>query len=266
VVRDGCGTGEGHGSHLGEAHDLALKAAETDATKRTLVTFGKAFGLALYSSDRRQGATRGNGHVRQPLLAGDASHGTTGDQPAGPALLAAQVRLAQAAANGGNPLQSAEVGSRTPEENDAAGETAVGPLPFLPRAAAPEVTKPVALIDRSRFRRVGGTELRDRVDKSALPLGEPRRLRDKDHLRHVASQPCVLCGTVPADAHHVRFAQPKAFGRKVSDEFTISLCRAHHRELHHTGNERTWWHDMGIDPLPIARRLWGESRGCDGGA
>jgi recombination DNA repair RAD52 pathway protein len=44
---------EGRGSHLGEAHDLALKAAETDATKRALVTFGKAFGLALYSDRRR---------------------------------------------------------------------------------------------------------------------------------------------------------------------------------------------------------------------
>ena len=100
------------------------------------------------------------------------------------------------------------------------------------------------------------TELRPPIDKSALPLGEPRRLRDKTHLRHVAAQPCLVCGALPADAHHVRFAQPKAFGRKVSDEFTVPLCRAHHRELHHTGNERAWWHDMGIDPLSVAERLW----------
>lgn len=52
VVRDGHGTGEGRGNSLGEAHDVALKGAETDATKRALVTFGKAFGLTLYS-DRR---------------------------------------------------------------------------------------------------------------------------------------------------------------------------------------------------------------------
>ena len=45
-------------------------------------------------------------------------------------------------------------------------------------------------------------------------------------------------------------------GRKVSDEFTVPLCRAHHRELHHSGNEAAWWHDMGIDPLEIARELW----------
>ena len=266
VVRDGCGTGEGRGSHLGEAHDLALKAAETDATKRALVTFGKAFGLALYSSDRRQAATRGNGRSRQPLLSGDTSHGTTGDQPTGPALLAAQVRLAQAAAHGGSLLPSSEPSGGSPDSDDAAGEAAVRPLPSLPAPPAPDVAKPASLIDRSRFRRIGVAELRDRVDKSTLALGEPRRLRDKDHLRHVAAQCCLVCGTVPADAHHVRFAQPKAFGRKVSDEFTVPLCRAHHRELHHVGNERTWWHDMGIDPLPIARRLWGESRGCDGGA
>jgi hypothetical protein len=74
-----------------------------------------------------------------------------------------------------------------------------------------------------------------------------------------AAQPCLLCGALPADAHHIRFAQPKAFGRKVGDEFTVPLCRTHHRELHHTGNERAWWHDMGIDPLPVAAKLWDES-------
>src|SRR5665213_2447144 len=52
VVRDGCGTGEGHGSHLGEAHELSLKAAETYASTRALVTFGKAFGLSLDSGPR----------------------------------------------------------------------------------------------------------------------------------------------------------------------------------------------------------------------
>src|SRR6185295_10084573 len=87
------------------------------------------------------------------------------------------------------------------------------------------------------------------IDKSALSLGEPRRVRDKDHLLHVASQTCLLCSGRPADAHHLRFAQPRALGRKVSDEFTVPLCRKHHRDLHHGGNEAAWWHDMGIDPI-----------------
>jgi len=120
VVRDGCGTGEGHGSHLGEAHDLALKAAETDATKRALVTFGRAFGLALYSSDRRQAATRKNGHSRPPLVASDTSHGKAGNQPTEPALPAAEVRLAQATAHGGSPLEGSGPSGASPYRDDAA--------------------------------------------------------------------------------------------------------------------------------------------------
>jgi len=52
VVREGHGTGEGRGATPGEVHDTALKAAETDATKRALATFGKPFGLALYRSSK----------------------------------------------------------------------------------------------------------------------------------------------------------------------------------------------------------------------
>ena len=95
-----------------------------------------------------------------------------------------------------------------------------------------------------------------RIDKSALLLGEPKRLRDKEHLKFVAKQPCLVCGRQPADAHHLRFAQPRALGLKVSDEFTVPLCRTHHRNLHQTGNELTWWEKARIEPLPIARKLW----------
>ena len=86
------------------------------------------------------------------------------------------------------------------------------------------------------------------------------RLRDKDHRKFVASQPCLVCGRVPADAHHLRFAQPRALGRKVSDEFTVPVCRVHHRELHRHGDEAAWWQTIKIDPLPIARRLWLHAR------
>ena len=58
-----------------------------------------------------------------------------------------------------------------------------------------------------------------------------RRLRNKNHLDFVSAQPCLICGRQPCDAHHIRFAQPRALGRKVSDEFTVPLCRIHHREL-----------------------------------
>jgi hypothetical protein len=95
-----------------------------------------------------------------------------------------------------------------------------------------------------------------RVDKSVLVLPEPRRLRDRDHVRFVSHHPCLVCGRQPADAHHIRFAQSRALGRKVSDEFTVPLCRGHHRELHHAGDEVAWWARVGIEPLGAARDLW----------
>jgi hypothetical protein len=77
----------------------------------------------------------------------------------------------------------------------------------------------------------------------------------------VASQPCLVCGRSPGHAHHVRFAQPRAMGRKVSDEWTIPLCATHHRSLHTVGNEEKWWKASGIDPITHAERLWQLSRG-----
>ena len=56
IVREGSGTGEGKAPTPGQAHELALKGAETDATKRALATFGNPFGLALY--DREQAGVR----------------------------------------------------------------------------------------------------------------------------------------------------------------------------------------------------------------
>jgi ERF superfamily len=85
------------------------------------------------------------------------------------------------------------------------------------------------------------------------------RLRDKDHCKFVASQPCIVCGRTPSEAHHIRFAQARALGRKVSDEYTIPVCRVHHRDLHGYGDEASWWAGVGIDPLPIALELWRRS-------
>jgi hypothetical protein len=95
-----------------------------------------------------------------------------------------------------------------------------------------------------------------KVDKSQLAIAEPKRLRDKAHLKFVASQPCLVCGRSPSDPHHLRFAQPRAIGLKVSDEFTVPLCRTHHRQLHQVGNEVAWWENQKIDSLETARRLW----------
>ena len=94
------------------------------------------------------------------------------------------------------------------------------------------------------------------IDKSSLSIPEPRRSRDKAHLGFVSQQPCLLCGRQPADAHHLRMAQARALSRKVSDEFTVPLCRIHHREVHRCGNENEWWSKAGIEPFPAAFALW----------
>jgi hypothetical protein len=86
------------------------------------------------------------------------------------------------------------------------------------------------------------------------------RLRDKEHCRFVSTQPCVVCGRTPTEAHHIRFAQPRALGRKVSDEYTVPVYRVHHSELHRYGDEASWWAGTSIDPLPIALELWQRSR------
>jgi hypothetical protein len=57
----------------------------------------------------------------------------------------------------------------------------------------------------------------------------------------------------------VRFAQRRGLGLKVSDEFTVPLCRGHHREVHRAGNEALWWENAGIDALLIAHKLWTET-------
>jgi hypothetical protein len=98
--------------------------------------------------------------------------------------------------------------------------------------------------------------LPDKIDKSQLTIAEPKRLRDKAHLKFVASRPCLVCGRQPSDPHHLRFAQPRAIGLKVSDEFTVPLCRGHHRQLHQVGNEEAWWENLRINALEIARDLW----------
>ena len=94
------------------------------------------------------------------------------------------------------------------------------------------------------------------IDKSELSFPEPRRVRDREHVRSVAQKPCLVCGRRPSDPHHLRFAQSRALSRKVSDEFVVPLCRGHHREVHRCSDETAWWRNRGIDALGVARVLW----------
>ena len=111
---------------------------------------------------------------------------------------------------------------------------------------AGEVTKPLAA--RSSPAVEPQNKPRSKaIDKSVLALPEPRRIRDREHVRYVAKQPCLVCGRQPSDAHHLRFTQSRALSRKVSDEFTVPLCRGHHREVHRCGDEAAWWRKLAVD-------------------
>ena len=136
------------------------------------------------------------------------------------------------------------------------GAADVSDQPLSPVISAPQPSS--SSLER---RPVGpaGTAIADGIDKSRLAHPEPRRFRDKEHVRFVAKQPCLICGRRPADAHHLRFAQHRALGRKVSDEFTVPLCRGHHREVHRCGDEAAWWKNAGVDPTVTARALWLET-------
>jgi ERF superfamily len=98
------------------------------------------------------------------------------------------------------------------------------------------------------------------IDKGALTVSEPRRYRDRAHLRFVSAQPCLICGRRPSDAHHLRFAQARALGRRISDEYAVPLCRTHHRVLHRHGDEAAWWETNRVDPVAIASKLWQRTR------
>lgn len=190
IVREGLGMAEAVASTVGQAHEKASKAAETDATKRALCTFGNSFGLSLYG-EKREVPPRGRKPKDKPV---DVAASTVPPAP-----------------------------DRT--------------VTYLP------------------------VHVPARIDKSELTLSEPKRHRSKEHLRLVAGHACLICGRAPSQAHHIRFSQPRALGRKVSDEFTVPLCSIHHSELHMAGNEEGWWARHKIDPLSHAAELWAESLG-----
>ena len=113
----------------------------------------------------------------------------------------------------------------------------------------------------------GHDSRRERIksgSEAVIVIGKPVRERDRDHLRFVAAQPCLICGRTPSDPHHIKFAEQRAMGRRVSDRFSVPICRLHHRELHRGGNERAWWQTRGIDALAIAARLWATTHAAAG--
>ena len=127
---------------------------------------------------------------------------------------------------------------------------------YLAKFAQTASPSPDLAADRSQTEPGATTAASDEARACLAFPKEPTRKRSKAHLLFVRGQPCVVCRQSPCDAHHLKFAQPKALGRKVSDQFTVPLCRTHHQDLHRHGNETAWWVNMQIAPLPIAKELW----------
>jgi hypothetical protein len=277
IVREGSGTGEGGGATPGQAHEIALKSAETDATKRALATFGNPFGLALY--DREQLGVRKRRDVRAgPALGPWVVRSESGAERLSfnkASEFAAALRTALSEARNIERLFALwEQNIETVRAiNRSLGQEYLHKSGIAPQLVAHLKQCAVALAKSPNSTQTNSTQSMStqqqlkpvKIDKSVLPIGQPRRIRSKDHLRYVASQPCAVCGRAPSHAHHVRYAQPRGLGLKVSDEFTVPLCAIHHRDLHTTTKERDWWQERKIDPLMIAHALWRESQSLSGG-
>lgn len=49
-------------------------------------------------------------------------------------------------------------------------------------------------------------------------------------------------------------------GLKSGDQWIVPLCRIHHNEVECFGNERAYWRWRKVNPVPLARELWNETR------
>ena len=366
IVREGTGWGSASATAAATANERALKAAETDATKRALSTFGPSFGLSLYDKDRvaanqrptfilytPDGRPLANGLSAEAYCSGLrqlidicrdvrevdelSRHNRSSlsdlrvyvpslrnDQGTHFATLLLRLlrrrreRLAPAPVKEGRDEPAAAIGESpappsvavTNDVVDArkqvAGTVAInvaveaskvrpgtvmdglvatardgapGQRPEALTISNPSPTNGAAseaIRDEQKSSLADGTNYMPnvgpshgdstqtnsvgKIDKSQLPLGLERRLRDRNHLKRVAELPCLVCSRQPSHAHHLRFAQRRGLSQKVSDEYVVPLCALHHGDLHRHASERQWWELQKLDPLPLAKELWGKHR------
>jgi len=269
LTREGSGFGGGSGDNPGEAHEVAIKEAETDAMKRALMTFGNRFGLALYDPEQK-GVRRLRGKASDPsehwpvALPGETAPilCTT------PQAFYGELRKAPETLT---TIEDVQALWQTNEETLKAIRDA---HPHLTDQHGAHYTAVFAKLCKARVKEIlDGREASPpvpttpstshangaRIDKSVLAIGAPKRFRDREHLKYVSSQPCLVCGRQLAQAHHLAFAQPRARGLKTSDEWVVPLCVLHHRELHDRGDERAYWEEKEIDAESSAMNLWKNS-------
>jgi hypothetical protein len=270
IVREGSGSGEAKGYTAGQAHELALKSGETDATKRALASFGNSFGLALY--DPEQSGVKNGTAARFDSAEGPQSgpwvlHSASGEilsELDTPRKFADSLRQGMSEAATLDDLfgfwqqnvQTVRALHRLYRWNSAHGVDGIALLAHLKVCARCFAQRNEEAGTEADTVKQPSLRLPAKIDKSMLTINEPKRVRCKEHLRYVAKQPCTICGRTPSHAHHIRHAQPRGVALKVSDEFTVPLCAIHHGENHATGDERTWWEKRKIDPLAVAAQLW----------
>ncbi|AGK56302.1 hypothetical protein HYPDE_23078 [Hyphomicrobium denitrificans 1NES1] len=254
TVREGLGTGLGRSQRPEEAHDMAIKSAETDATKRALATFGNAFGLALYDPERSQ-VTKPS-KFRSELVVTTLEKQETRFSDAGAftnyvlrhvdELRAIDDLYAFWALNA-NSFKALDK-NEDPHAKDLA-QRIITSLTDRARQITQESQSTRMISDQP--------SIMDERTTGPYLLPKEKRFRDRAHLEFVAKQPCLICGRQPTQAHHLRFAQPRAMALKVSDEFTVPLCTTHHDQLHRSGDERAFWVRNAVsEPLKHAARLW----------
>jgi DNA recombination protein Rad52 len=269
VTREGTGFGSATSKHRAEAHEMALKGAETDATKRALATFGNRFGLALYDKEQA---------------------GVTGEEPAPYEWKVFDLKgvpVITALSPEGYCSALRQIIEQTPilelaswhDQNRAGMDHLRAGLPHLTTKKGTHYSDILTQLIERRIEEElqvapalrADEELQGplapskiangvRIDKSALLIGTERRIRDKAHLKSLSAHPCLICARQPSHAHHLTFAQRRGLSQKVSDEFVVPLCALHHGDLHHARSERDWWENVSIDPLPIAAALWARHR------
>lgn len=293
VSREGAGIGHGSGPTLGEAHESALKEAETDATKRALITFGNLFGLALYDKDQagvQRAKAAGPAPIVWTLLTGKAPRQVCETPQQFCSAAKEALRQARSVAelealwfgnaptvgyvravrpelrtrNGTHYADLLETLFRQQRSALAERSMTVEPAPAPTADTTPPTMQPTAaLVPTQLLPAVTEAPSAEPLSTVVPLIGKAeravtvgRRIRDAAHLKYVAALPCLVCGRTPSHAHHLRFAELRSLGSKPSDQWTVPLCPIHHRSLHDAGREDEWWQAKGIDAKAEAERLW----------
>ena len=205
TVREGIGTGIGRSPSPRLAHEMGLKAAETDATKRALATFGNPFGLALYDREqagvrKMRGASGASGETVQ--IGPGVLRSSTGKPVSSHETAKSFVEALKQAMSEAHDIEllydfweqnieTLRVLHRSTNERPASFPLWSATYVLAPSISSSAPATEVPILDQ------GKRWHPHKIDKSVLTISEPKRIRCKEHLRFVASQPCLICGRSP---------------------------------------------------------------------